>query len=122
MYDLATHSCPEGVGGVASAALVNLLAAAVWNNVLVQSSVPVFMVHHTTTLPLSRRTGRSFKTQQRDQFSPGVVWSLPLSVWSSRRPSDQRCCLCCTTLDLLSGPVWHFHSPGGDTGGELNVG
>lgn len=41
-----------------------------------------------------------------------VFGGLPLSGWCSRRPSDQRCCLCCTEPVLLSGPVWHFHSPG----------
>lgn len=44
---------PEDVGGVASTALEDVLAAAIRNHVLMQSSVPVLMVHHTTALPLS---------------------------------------------------------------------
>lgn len=47
-----TDPCPEGIGGVASAALVKLLAAAVRNHVLVQGSVPVIVAHHSTTSPL----------------------------------------------------------------------
>lgn len=45
--------CPEGVGGVATTALVKLLAAAVGNHVFMQSSVPVIVTHHSTTMPLS---------------------------------------------------------------------
>lgn len=47
-----TDPCPEGVGGVATTALVKLLAAAVGNHVFMQSSVPVIVTHHSTTMPL----------------------------------------------------------------------
>lgn len=57
-----TDPCPEGVGGVASAALVKPLAAAIRNYVLLQRSVPVIVVQHATASPLAHRreTGRLF--------------------------------------------------------------
>lgn len=52
-YLLVTTPCPEDVGGVASAAMVELLAAAVRHHVIMQGQVPVIVVHHATTSPLS---------------------------------------------------------------------
>ena len=61
--DKPTDPCPEVVGGVASAARVNLLAAAVRNPVIMQGDEPVVVVVHTATLPLctGRREGNRTK-------------------------------------------------------------
>lgn len=53
LHFLIATPCPEGVGGVASTALENLLAAAVGHNVALQRHVPVVVVHHAAASPLS---------------------------------------------------------------------
>lgn len=64
--DTPAYPRPEGVGGVASAALVKLLAAAVRNHVLVQGCVPVVVAHHPTASPLAnRRTNRTMLEQNQ---------------------------------------------------------